>query len=212
MCYCILFFEILIISFVNGCCEDKKELKYLCTRSLCCFKLLSCIYRDSCLQNLINCLIPWLTCSSITQMEGTLQKFIPSELEHDLHFLTTESEKWITRAVLSPKQHLSCITTCVPPSFGQTVGISHLSEGLCSASEICLVSLLSPEHLSKFPLGKLISKLAGPWSLYNQGKKWTFLALIHLSPEKVFERGQTNFCLYLSSGKHKFLSIDYKGK
>lgn len=34
--YCIMFFEILIIYFVNGCCKDKREEKQLRKGSLCC--------------------------------------------------------------------------------------------------------------------------------------------------------------------------------
>lgn len=91
---------------------------------------------------------------------------------------------------------------------------SHLCEDLCPVSEDWTTTgqfsqSWGPQQVSS---GLTHLQAGFPAPSTTNAKKWTFLAIIHLSPEKFFERGQTNFCLYLPSGKHKFLSIDYKVK
>lgn len=131
------------------------------------------------------------------------------------------SEEWITRAGSPPKQQLSYITRCTLLLCNQTVGVQSHYLGGCPTYEV-LLSIRDLNHdwwlfsalrsSACFLWANLISKLSLPGPSITSAKKWTHLAVIHLSPEQLRETGQTNFCLYLPSGEHKFLFIDYKGK
>lgn len=83
---------------------------------------------------------------------------IPCELEHDLHFLMTnqksESPEQTCHLISISLASLLAFCLCVASCTGWP---SHLCEDHCSESK---VNLLTPEDLSKFPLGKFISELA----------------------------------------------------
>lgn len=126
---------------------------------------------------------------------------------------------WPNQKSESPGQtcHITSISLASLLAFclcmaGFTAWKSHLCEDLCSASEVWTMTAhfaqsWGPQQAS-FGLTHLQVGLPGP-SITN-AKKWTFLSVIHLSTEKFSERGQTNFCLHLSSGKHIFSPLTIK--
>lgn len=144
-----------------------KKRKIISKPDLCAaFKWVYFIYGVSCLWNLINCLIPWLSwiCSSITlvyywyitvahYINDTQQAQAWPVLPH-IHILKSEP----------PEQHPSCIISCTLLLYDQSRAwvilsgwTSHLAGDVSAQhlrSEPWPITFLSPEFFSVFLLGK----------------------------------------------------------
>ena len=137
--------------------RTKKRRSSLKTDLCAAFKLLWFIYGVSCLQNLINCLIPWIISSSITQMVHYINDTQRAQAWHVLPHVqilksgSAEQARRISLASLVPC--CVCTTRLQGSSRATWMDVPPGRGCLCSAPEIWTVTNgfsqpWGPQHVS----------------------------------------------------------------